>query len=398
MHLLYLIALFPLLIGFVLWLANKEVALWEWICGAALSFLIAGITHLAAIDGVLEDIQTLSGQVTTALRVPYWGEYYEYAVYRTEYYTDTEYTIDSKGRIHSHTVTHSRRVFDHWEPAYRTHSETNTFYTNLGQSIPVSHQDLQMLAVKFGPNPITHENGVRRTSDHNSRMTSGDPIDYRVNNRSGHIEPVTKLVTWENRLKAGPSVFSYGAVPDTVKVYDWPENPNIFSSNRLLGLTGPIQPLVLDQMNARLGFKKKVNVIMIGFGNKSQEIAHYQEAKWFGGKKNDLVICFGGPDTLHPSWVYVFGWTEKGIVKKNIESLILDKGIDILPDIEQEIIANYTIRDWHQFDYMKIQPKTSTIVWFCIITFLTQTGFYIYASYNQFNKDGTKYMPFPNYR
>jgi hypothetical protein len=219
-------------------------------------------------------------------------------------------------------------------------------------------------------------------------MLEGDPNDYHVSNKSGYIYPVTRLDTWENRLKAGPSVYSYEKVPEGVKVYDWPENPNVFQSGRLIGLTGDIDLLAFDQMNARLGFKKRVNVILIGFGKQDSTIAHYQEAKWFGGKKNDLVICFGGnPDK--PNWVYVFGWTEKNIVKRNIESLIFTYGVskETLPKIEDEIVKNYTIRNWHEFDYMKIQPRTSTYVWFTIMMVITQAGFYWWASLNQFGKE-----------
>lgn len=380
-------ALVPLAFGLILWLFNEEIALWEWITGAAIAFIVAGITHAVAIQGMLDDVQTLSGQVTHAIRIPTWLEYYEEAIYRTEHYTTQESYSDSKGRSHTRTVHHTRRVFDHWEARQRQHSETNTSYTNLGQVFGISHEALNAIAIKFGPDAVSRLAGSRTTGEHNSRMLDGDPNDYHVANKSGYIYPVTRLATWENRLKAGPSVFSYEPVPEGVKVYDWPENPNVFQSNRLLGLTGNIDVLTFDQMNSRLGFKKHVNVILIGFGKQDSSIAHYQEAKWFGGKKNDLVICFGG-DPAKPNWAYVFGWTEKSIVKRNIESLIFTSGItmETLPKIEAEINNNYALRDWHQFDYMKIQPRTNTYIWFSIMMVITQTGFYWWASMNQFSK------------
>ena len=51
-------------------------------------------------------------------------------------------------------------------------------------------------------------------------MIAGDPNDYVSNNKTGWIEPVTKKVHYENRIKAAPTTFSFVKIPKYVKVFE----------------------------------------------------------------------------------------------------------------------------------------------------------------------------------
>lgn len=176
-------------------------------------------------------------------------------------------------------------------------------------------------------------------STYKSGFYSGDPNIYSTENRTGYVSPVTTNYSFENRIKACPSVFSFNKVPKGVKVFEYPYSRNIFMSDRLRNSS--IDILKWDQMNSRLGPIKKVNVILVNFEKQSSDMAHYQEAAWIGGKKNDLVLCYG------TDWSYVFGWTEEEIVKRNLEKILLDNSKDdsIIPKIEEEIIKNYKIKE-----------------------------------------------------
>jgi len=116
-------------------------------------------------------------------------------------------------------------------------------------------------------------------------------------------------------------------------------------------------------------------------------MAQYQEAAWVGGKKNDLVICFGGGPEK-PTWVSVFGWTEKEDCKRNIESLVLQKGFvkDVLPEIEKEVVANYQIKDWSKFDYLEIEPGFLAYVIILVVFLVTQGGIWWFAFTNEEEK------------
>ena len=154
-----------------------------------------------------------------------------------------------------------------------------------------------------------------------------------------------------------------------------------------------------DCMNSGLGPVKKVNVIIIGFPPGSVEtLAKYQEAKWIGGKKNDLVLCYGvyappeDPNTIDWSkatWAYVFGWTESEDVKQNLKEMLLNSPVDseLIPKIEEEISKNYRIKDWSKLDYVAVEPPFWSILTMFVLTVLFQSGFITWAMLNDITKD-----------
>jgi hypothetical protein len=58
--------------------------------------------------------------------------------------------------------------------------------------------------------------------------------------------------------------------------------------------------------------------------------------------------------------VYVFGWTESDLCKRNLESYILKNGLTnaSLSAIETEIANNYVLKDWKKFDYLSVEIPT----------------------------------------
>ena len=140
-------------------------------------------------------------------------------------------------------------------------------------------------------------------------------------------------------------------------------------------------------MNSRLGPRKKINVILVGFGAKESSIAHMQEAKWIGGKKNDLVICYGGSKEK-TEWAYVFGWTEKEIVKRNLETIMMDNVVnsELVPKIEKEILSNYKIKEWEKFDYISVEPPYWAYLILLGVLVFTQTIFFLISYFNNSTK------------
>ena len=230
---------------------------------------------------------------------------------------------------------------------------------------------------------------------HNSRMISGDPHDYGTVNTVGYVYPVTTTAQYENRIQVAPNLYQFEQVPPDAKVYDWPANPDQFRSDRLIGsANGAFATLAWDQLNARLGPVKKVNLIAIGFGREAPSmLAHQQEAKWQGGKKNDLVLCFGGGTSLtKPAWTYVFGWTDKAIVKRNLETLLLNTQLNdaLIPAIEKEIVANYELKDFEEaFKHIEVTPPLKWYLWFIATLALTQAALHVVLVANEVTKEGT---------
>jgi hypothetical protein len=151
MFILYLFCLFPLLFWVLLAIFKKDkFNVKEAVIGSLCSFSIAGIIHWRSFSSQTEDTETLSGQIVLAKHYSEWFEYYEYAVYRTEYYSEQESYSDSKGKTRYRTVRKSRQVFDHWQPTTRWHSADYAAYSNINTSYSVSREKYFYFVKNFG--------------------------------------------------------------------------------------------------------------------------------------------------------------------------------------------------------------------------------------------------------
>lgn len=382
----YVFAPIPFLVGGVLWATGKKVMWMEWAGGSAIGFAMAGIFHAIAMHGQTADVETWSGQLTSGRHFAKWQEFYEEAIYKNVSCTHTEYYTDSDGKRKSRKAHSSDRVFSHWEDRKRWHDDRYVVNSNIGTEHSISNTDFYAIAKSWGG--VKAVKGKRTTSEHNSKMIGGDPNDYTTAN-TGFVWPVTKLVSFENRIKATPTTFSYAKVPEHAKVYEYPENHAPFKSDRLVGSATLVDLFAFDQMNARLGPSKRVNVILVGFGDKDSMMAQWQEAKWIGGKKNDVVICFGGLNKS-PTWVRAFGWTEKKECLRQLESIVLEKGMttETLPLIEEEIKRTYTLKDWKKFDYIRVPAPMWAFMTYIAVALVAQSVFWWWAHANDINKEG----------
>jgi hypothetical protein len=175
-------------------------------------------------------------------------------------------------------------------------------------------------------------------------------------------------------LKAKDTLYSFQEVPieQARKLFEWPKIlANQFETNRLLGSAkGFWDGRQWDQMNAVLGPTKNVNLIAIGFpAGTALETGMLQERYWKGGKKNDLVLTFGG-DPNKPEWAYVFGWTEKELVKRLLENR-LREGTATIDEISSVVRAEYQLLPFEEkFAHVEIE----TPWWYYLIFFVVIAG------------------------
>lgn len=343
-----------------------------------MAFVLAGLFHVIAFQAQCMDHEIFSGTIVSATHHPYWQAKIRVEDYRTETYTD------SQGR------TRTRRVHIGHHYRYDNHPEHWTCKADFGSYLKEHEYEIDktffdQIAKNFCNNQL------RVITPYKSNFHKGDKNDYVADNKMGFVYPTTKWKRFTNRIKASPSLYSYAAVPKEAKVFPYPKCNNPFKSDRLLGTAQKtIDIREFDVMCSMLGPYKKVNIIMIGFGNMSSDIAHLQEASWIGGKKNDLVLCYGGSDPLNPDWTYVFGWTDRNIVKVNLQNILLDYPMDngILALIEQEVRANYQIKEWDNFNYLQVSPPRWSYGVYVFALILCQFGFWMWAHFNDFSKIG----------
>lgn len=383
MWLFYICAIIPVAIGAILWWRDEEVTWQEWLGGAAAAFLLAAMLHALALIGMTGDTETWSGQITATTHYGQWVEEYE-EMHTREVPSGTDKDGNTTYTTEIYYTTEHATHYENWDVDRDFGADTD--------DRDVERSTHEMVKAKFG-------GGIDRTYEqsttHGGHYDGGDRNAYVTINKTGYVFPVTKTKSFENKVKAAPTVFSFIKVPTNIAVYPWPNNPDWMNSDRLVGTARLlVNPYKWDCMNASLGPRKRVNVIMVGFADVPSDMGQYQEAKWIGGKKNDLVICYGGATrTSPPKWVYVFGWTESELVKNNLQTLLLSRPIndEVIPLISEEIIKNYTIKDWHKFDYITIDPPTWSYWVYFIAMILTQGGLYIYFHSNEFSKEGSGY-------
>lgn len=378
----YLMAFIPIGIGLVLYIKNKNITWQEWIAGSVVALLTAVIFQYIAIAGMTSDVETWSGEITATSRYGAWTERYRQSHTRTvgsgkNQRTETYYTTEYDYHPEHWTVT---RSFGNG------HEDTKS----------VDEDTYKEIFANFGSQ--INETETQGTHHFGGTKSSGDNRIYITYNNTSYDYPVTKQVSFENRVKAAPSLFSFPKVPTNITVFEWPKNEDWMSSGRLLGTAAERIPIrTLDLMNTRIGYRKKVNVIIVGFDkNAPSDYGHWQEAAWIGGKKNDLVLCFKEGDGRKAASSYVFGWTESEYCKKNLQTLLITHPInkDIIPLIEKEIVTSYKVKDWSKFDYITVEPPRWSYIVYIFVIFGTQTGLYVYFHKNEYTQNNREY----NYR
>jgi len=374
METLYLISLIPLAIGGVLFFKNHKIHWVEWLIGTAAALTLSGIFHASTFFALTSDTQVISGQVESVEFHPEWVE-----KYRKRHESTTK---DSKGNTKT-------KVW--YTTEYETHHEQHfaNLYYGRGRKESDTIDKKRYNEFKALLGNTTEKNG-KQSYHHGGDHYSGDNNIYLTKNTTGYIKPVIGHLRFTNKIKASKSVYTHIKTPKDINVFEY-NLGSIYVPDRLYGKSNShFDKLTFDRLNTEIGPKKKINLIFVGFNTPDEMIAKYQEAKWLGGKKNDLAICYYAPEASKPAqWSYVFGYTDSVLAKRNIETIMLNYPInnDILTIIKSEIEKNYVIKNWDDFNYISIEPPTSAIIWLIVLMVITQTGLYVFFHKNDFGQN-----------
>jgi hypothetical protein len=374
----YFLALLPVAVWAVQWYFNKEVVWKEAAIGTGAALLVATIFHLIGASGAFipESTETYSDQVYYAQYQPKWREQYEEAIYRTETYQSG---TDSNGN----PTYSTRQVFSHWETRRRWHNESWWLESGLGNRRISATRYADIVRCMGGT--VKKVEGRRKTGETDSHMIEGTPYDDRSENTVAYVYPITDNYDFEDRLRGSQTLYNFESVPEEQAkgLFQWPENRNKFDTDRLLGTASNLwSQREWDQMNALLGPSKKVNLIAIGFpAGSTLETGRLQERLWNGGKKNDLVLTFGG-DPQSPDWAYVFGWTEREAVKRLLENR-LRSGEATISEISKLVIDEYELLQYEEkFAHVEIKTPWWFFLIFAIVVLASQGAAHFFFSTN----------------
>lgn len=330
-----------IVVGLVFYFYSKEITFFEFCLSPVVALITSVVCYSVFSMIVCGDTQTISGTVISAIYQPKWVE---------------EETTQKEGKtVVSHTTHYPK-----WTMLCNTGKNT--------EEVEIDSDEYNYLYRLFGKKISV--SGSRSGFDY------GDRNDYVLKNVNHYNQPCVLSKKYINRLKNSNSLFAYSKKKETIS-YPYPTDK--FVSNRLLGIARQqFNQLDFDRMNSRLGPNKKVNVIIVGSNN---NVGQQIEMQWQGGKKNDLIICYG------KGWSYCFGWTDSNLVKRNLETLFLSTvNNTLLPKIEAEIQRNYTLKNWKSFNYVSINFPLWTYFLCFVLMVLSQVGYFMYTLKNEYSK------------
>lgn len=294
------------------------------------------------------DTEIWSGKIT---EVEHIEEYDEWHPPREETYT----TTDSKGN----TQTHTRTIPGYWEHHYAENYITTT---------------------DNGRYSVSETPDGKKLTDNFVNSTKELEEYYPVDSATASIH------TFTNKVQASYSLFKN----KDINLEDYPDLPdypsvmnNYYSVDRLIGSfkDKETKSRYLDEINSNLNDTKnpnntekvksykQVNLMLVNFGDKSEDYGYALQDHWENGAKNDVVVTFGTDKKGKPTWCYVFSWSDVEILKTDIREVIMSTE-DInkefntaLNKISDLIEEKYKRREFAEFEYIQIEPsKTCKII------------------------------------
>jgi hypothetical protein len=178
-------------------------------------------------------------------------------------------------------------------------------------------------------------------------------------------EPVTWLHTYENYIKAAPgTLFKRDTRKDEARfplpvssmpVFDY------WHTNQLVQVGTSVSDTTewnrgIEAVNGAVGPTKQANLVVVLVKNQPREYFEALQAKWLGGKKNDVTVVIGVDDTLKIQWADVMAWSYNEMIRVELRDSLtalpeLDR-VAILDLAKDNIQRNFTRKHMDDFKYL----------------------------------------------
>jgi len=223
----------------------------------------------------------------------------------------------------------------------------------------------------------------------------GDMYSTKWDNKDETLEPVAESESYENRPKASHSIFHFQELDSMeikqYKPFDYPPVVRQFHQEVLLGYNDNSAAQRLQVLNSRMGASKQVRVYLLVFTDQPREAGLVQERYWQGGNMNEIVVCVGIDHDKNIMWGHTFSWTEKTEVKVKIKHRIEDEQkLDlnqIIDMIDDEVKFEWKRKDFHDFDYLNIEPTITQIIIIYVLTLIINVGLAYWVVNNDIDDD-----------
>ncbi|HRH68892.1 MAG TPA: hypothetical protein PLB89_05225 [Flavobacteriales bacterium] len=351
--------LIPFLAAFVLWRwYAHHMVWWEYLLPLAVSAMLIGVA-----GGVAEHSMVTSTE--------YWGS----AVTKAEYYEDwNEYihrTCSETCCCDKDGKNCSTRYYDCSYVQY--HSAYWELQTTTGEELRIDEWQYNRLVKRFG--------GARFEDLHRHYHTNdGDKYVTTWPQDSATLEPVTTTHTYENRVKAADqSIFHFRRIAekerDSLGLFDYPPIRFRYHQEAVLGDTtreARAANYRLKWWNAVLGPAKEARVSVLVFHDKPRTTGIQQEWAWAGGNMNEVVLCIGLDRARRVQWCHPMSWSTDEQLEAELRQYVeAQDTVDLVAvaDFLGPLVRRHFVRrDFHQFDYLSIEPPGWAVV---LVYFLT---------------------------
>lgn len=339
---------------FVYIFAKQEIVWWEPLT-------------LMVICSVMVLISKLLIDYSSYTTKEYWGSF----VVRIDYYEDWDEWIEATCSTTCCCDKDGNNCqTTYYDCSYRRYHPKEWYMTdNIGQKLSISEAEYNYIKTrKFGGEFFTELNRDYYRQD-------GDEYSCTWKRDSASSVPITTIHTYKNKIKSSDySVFNFKKVDTSeVRHYGLIDYPNVGFANSMHAVLGDNSPdaqyadLKLQYYNGLVGPTKESRIFLLVFKDKPIMSGLNQKSYWVGANMNEFVVCVGlDSKTREIMWCLPFSWTTNEKLKIEVRDYITNN-----PKLKLHEIADYIgisvknefkRRDFKEFDYLKAEPSTASIV------------------------------------
>ena len=218
-------------------------------------------------------------------------------------------------------------------------------------------------------------------------------------------EPTAIEHSYTNYIKAAPdTLFRRNGEYKQFQVPQHPRTYDYYRTMRIVTMGVPVPAVAEDQLNevnAALGSRKQVNIMLMTVRNQPREWFYALEQRWLGGKKNDLTVVVSVDQQGVIQWVNVMAWCQNEMVKIVIRDSIMSVGKlqsiedwgNVVGDIREGVTGFYIRKPMADFKYLEstITPTTTEWAISLVIGLLVAIGLGIVMIKNDLFNEETTY-------
>lgn len=387
-----LIPIIGCFLAYTIW--KHKFVWWELLVPTAACFIFVLITKFSVEKALLSDTEYRGGLIVEARYYESWETWVTKTC--SERYACGSYTTGTgKNR-----TTHTKYCTRYYDCSYCDRNSAYwVAYDNQGHNWYISEEEYHRLRVQWNAGPqfvelnrsIKYRNGCGKDGDMYSIRWSGDMLKS---------ESSTWVTPYDNHVQVSKSNFDLRDISEKeAKRYGLYEYPKVdgFKQKNILGLDSLTflaenykrgAHKMFEYFNGNNGPTRKIRVFVLLFHDKPIDVAIKQRSYWDGGNKNEVVICIDvDKATGKLNWVYPFTWGENKRIKIDLREDIMNlKTLNFtsLYHVVDKSTEGFVYRDFHQFDYLSVDPPTWEVWFVYIFTLGITIGFLYYGYQNEF--------------